>query len=339
MHILITGGAGFIGSAIASRLRQSGHTIHRIDIVPESEVDDEAYSTCDVNNMESLLQHTQGSDAVVHMAAIASPVAFPGQEVYRVNTVGTFNVFEAAAKSGIKRVVQASSINAIGCAWNLVDFEPAYFPIDEQHPSSTTDAYSFSKHIAEEIAEYYWRRDGINSVSMRFPAVYRPALFSDDSFLNRMRQMRQFLDDFAKLPQVEREDRLQATRKQVLTFRHDRMMEYPPRRHTSPAPDAPETLLFNAYAFDRFNLWSYVHVYDAAQAVEKALTADFIGAHPLFINNETNSLMYETHTLTDLFFPDVNIWREDLIGAQTLVSNRKARRVIGFEPEYTLDIS
>lgn len=80
------------------------------------------------------------------MVALPRPCDGPGEEVFRINAAGTFNVFQAAAEEGIRRV-------------------------DEDHPGLTTDAYSFSKEIDGQIGAYFRRREGISSVTLRFLAV------------------------------------------------------------------------------------------------------------------------------------------------------------------------
>ena len=115
-----------------------------------------------------------GIEGVVHLAAYRHPSMAPNPEMFRVNALGTMNVFRAAADAGIKRVVCASSINALGYNFGI-KFPPGqlqYFPIDEAHPTFTTDPYSFSKHVIEDIGAYFSRREGVASVFLRFPAVY-----------------------------------------------------------------------------------------------------------------------------------------------------------------------
>jgi nucleoside-diphosphate-sugar epimerase len=77
----------------------------------------------------------RGCDQVVHLAALASPVVGRPEEVFRVNAEGTFNVFQAAAEAGIRRVVQASSINALGLYYGVRTTDPLYFPVDEAAPA------------------------------------------------------------------------------------------------------------------------------------------------------------------------------------------------------------
>jgi len=80
----------------------------------------------------------------------------------------------------------------------------------------------------------------------------------------------------------------------------------------------------------------YLDVRDAAQSLEKAVTADYDGAHPLFINDAVNTISYDSRTLARLFFPEVSQFKGDFSGAASLISIDKARRLIGFEPEYSL---
>ena len=61
--------------------------------------------------------------------------------------------------------------------------------------------------------------------------------------------------------------------------------------------------LLRAYFFDRFNYWTFIHTDDSTQAFEKAFTADFQGAHALFVNSDRNYLSYDAEALLSLIFP------------------------------------
>jgi len=91
--------------------------------------------------------------------------------VFRNNVLGQFNVYEAAAILGIRRVVEASSVSALGFPWQHRWSEPLYFPIDEQHPLLPQDAYGLSKAVGEEIAAAYCRRTGGSAASLRFSTI------------------------------------------------------------------------------------------------------------------------------------------------------------------------
>ena len=167
MRILITGGAGLVGTPISERFLQLGWDVRVIGVDRDCPISGVDYRVCDIRDAAALEKQVEGCDAIVHLAAIPSPRTHPNPELFHINVAGTYNVFEAAARAGIKRIVQASSINAIGGYWGCDDRRYDYFPLDEAHPLHTTDAYSFSKQLVEEIAAYYWRR-----------AAYQLRLFS-----------------------------------------------------------------------------------------------------------------------------------------------------------------
>ncbi len=168
MRVLLTGGTGHIGKATAQRLIQRGWDVRILDLSSDTKLPGAEHVTCDIMNYAELREHMRGCDAVIHLAAIRTPGLAPGHKLFEINVAGTFNVFEAAAAEGIRRVVQASSINALGAAWGLTDMAIHYLPVDEEHPTNTTDAYSFSKETIEDIGRYYWRRDQISSVALAF---------------------------------------------------------------------------------------------------------------------------------------------------------------------------
>lgn len=334
MKVLVTGGAGGIGRVVTRRFAQLGWQVRVIDRVPEPNIPDIEYRRGDLTDFNTARAAVVGCEAIAHLAALPSPMSGAGHEVYSINTTSTFNVYEAAAAEGIKRIAQASSINAIGCAWNIVDVTPPYFPIDEDHPLNTNDPYSLSKQVAETIGEYYWRRAGISSVSFRFPWVYQVDYPGSDLYHSRRQASYALLDELLSLTEDERQARLAQARRVALEFRSKRLLEV--KDASLALKDDP---LASAYALDRFNYWVSVDVRDAAQAFEKGLTADYQGHHPLFINAAHNWLDYDTHTLLRLFFPDVQHFKRPLSGSEALVSNDRARALIGFEPAYSVDQS
>lgn len=339
MRVLITGGTGLIGKAAAERLIQKGWDVRVIDLVPTFDMPGVEYAQCDILNYADLLQQTKGCDAVIHMAAIRSPYLAPGHTVFQVNAAGTFNVFEAAAACGIKRVVQASSINAIGAFYNTGEIHPPYFPIDEDVPRITTDPYSFSKQVIEDMGEYYWRRDGISSVAMRFPGVYSSEYLTSDAYLQRRETMRKLLDELASKPESEQRDMIAAVQQRVLEYRTQRPFEFRPEQSANMMSGLYDDPLFGMYISERFNFWAFVDKRDAAQSLEKGVTAAYEGAHPLFINDSCNALLYDSKTLVRLFFPEVTDFKTALSGSEALLNINRARQLIGFEPEYSVQNS
>lgn len=336
MRVLITGGAGHIGKSTAERLIQRGWDVRLIGLETDVDIPGAEFVTCDIMDYDDLRKQMHGCAAVIHLAAIRGPQLAPAHKLFEVNVGGTFNVFEAAAAEGIRRVVQASSINAIGAAWSIGDIDIKYFPVDEEHPSFTTDPYSFSKEMIEDVGRYYWRRDGISSVALRYPGVFAADFSTSPEYRARRETAHKTLNELAAMPEAERKKRVAEVRQRTLDYRKTRPLEYKDGVVKWPQRSDIEDQLWYMYNFDRFNLWALVDVRDAAQSLEKGVTADYDGAHPLFINDHHNSTGYDSRWLARTFFPEISASNINLSGSESLVSIEKARTLIGFEPEYSV---
>lgn len=333
MRILITGGTGLVGRPISERFVSLGWDVRVIGAESEFGLAGVEYAQCDIRDVDSLAGQVKGCDAVVHLAAIPSTRTHGNETLFDINVAGTYNVFEAASRAGIRRVVQASSINAIGGYWGNDDRQYAYFPLDEDLPLYTTDAYSLSKQLVEEIAAYYWRRAGISSVSFRLPAVLSDATIKSRNLRASLRERVGQLDAFRRLPADQQRARLAAAREQVLAFRARHVMEYEGLRAGIYEREAPkDDWVFAAWFYDRFNFWTFIHTDDSTQAFEKAITGDYQGAHALFANSDRNSLGYETEALLALFYPWARRRSRAIVGAESPVDIARARDLIGFEP-------
>ena len=338
MRILITGGNGIIGRVVTARFVARGWDVRVVDLEPTAAVGGVEYVQCDVTHYDDLRDAVRGCEAIVHLAAIPNPLTTAGYNVFRVNAVGTYNLFEAAVAGGIRRVVLASSTNVLGTAFGNTDIVAHYFPIDEDHPSHTTDPYAFSKQVVEEIAAYHWRRDCISSIALRLPWVWFGLPEHLEEASDRLQQDRALLDELVALPAHERDAQLREAREQALAYRARRRMEYPGYTSAEPYSEFRGKPLWRMYAVDRFDLWAMVHVQDVAQAFEKSVTADLEGSHSLFITAERNWLNYDTETLLRFFFPDVERRKKPLSGADALISTDRAKHLIGFELEYPLSV-
>lgn len=330
MRILVTGGTGSVGRAAVARLVEHGHQVKVIGRRAGMDIEGADYDVCDINDFAALRQQVRGMEGIVHLAAIPNPALGPGHAIFSVNCSGTFNVFEAAAQEGIRRVVSASSINAFGYNFGVVPFALAYFPIDEEHPTCTTDPYSFSKQIVEATADYFWRREGITSVSLRLPAVYEVKEHERSMMIAWLEGMR---GSYKRLLVLGPEER--AARVQGLIARHDQLRAQ--RLFERPYEDQQE--LWHdpdmAMMSGRTNFWASVDARDSAQAIEKGLLADYEGSHALFINDSRNFSGMDAIWLIQTFFPEVTTLKGPLVGDAALVSIAKARQLIGFEPEYS----
>ncbi len=167
--VLVSGSDGKIGSVTVNELGE-----HDYDVTPADRQRTQAWNTqiVEFQDLGQVIGIMQGHDAVIHLAAIPSPTAHTAEVVFRNNVVSTFNVLEAATILGIKNVVMASSITALGYGYCHRRFNPRYMPIDEAHPLLAQDCYGLSKMIGEELAEGFLRRTpDMSLASLRFTAV------------------------------------------------------------------------------------------------------------------------------------------------------------------------
>ena len=333
MKILVTGGLGLVGRPVVRRLLQNGYQVRVVDRQAGECVEGVECIACDVTDFAAVRDQVRGQEAIVHLAAIPFPAGATGDEIFRINCAGTFNVYEAAAQEGIRRIATASSINWLGFYYGLRNLTIRYFPIDEEHPNLTSDAYSFSKQVTEDIAAYYWRREGITSTCLRMPGVFEPR----DEWLPRRKewiaQTRKNFTELTSRTSQERAAWLKNLLEKTEEWRGKRWLEISmeERQRLGIGMENPDV----RFASSRLNFWALLDGRDAAQAFEKSLLADFEGCHPLFINDSVNTAGIESEALIQFFFPEVTARTRPLVGPEALVSIDKARELIGFEPEYS----
>ncbi|MEQ8675304.1 MAG: NAD(P)-dependent oxidoreductase [Aggregatilineales bacterium] len=338
MKVLVTGANGLIGKDAVRQLLEQGYDVRAIDINEESAHPDVEYAMCDVRDFDAVREQVRGCDSVIHLAALPSPIYATGSVTFHINVTGTYNVYEAAAQEGIKRITQASSVNAIGVTWTVGEFVPDHFPIDETQSQQTTDPYSLSKQLSEDIGAYFWRRDKISSTAIRLPAVFPAEFFKSEDYYAMRDTAAGYIDEFLKIPEDEWKRLLVKVRKHTLAFRAERALEFGTKKEKPPEDqvDGITHNLWDAYLWHRNMLWGLVDVRDTVQAFIKSLTADFKGSQPLFINDTGNFAEYDAKTLVRLFFPDVAILEGQLEGKASLISIKKAQHLLGFEPQYSV---
>ena len=129
----------------------------------------------DIMNLPALVNAlSHGFDAIVHMAGIPHPLNHPAEKVFTVNTLGTFNVLEAAARCRVKKVVFVSSESVLGFAFMTKFVSPKYIPIDERHPLAPQDSYGLSKLLGEEICRSFSLKHEMSVVCLRPPWIWVP---------------------------------------------------------------------------------------------------------------------------------------------------------------------
>jgi UDP-glucose 4-epimerase len=168
MQIAITGASGGIGRAVVALALEQQHTVVAIDRVAPEAHEGVTAVPADVADYEALEAAFVGCEALIHLAAIPAPGTHPDHIVHNNNVVGSYNAMLAAAQQGIRRICQASSVNAIGHSYSR-EARYDYFPIDEQHPTYNEDPYSLSKWICEQQADSLCRRyEDLRIASLRF---------------------------------------------------------------------------------------------------------------------------------------------------------------------------
>jgi UDP-glucose 4-epimerase len=171
MQIAITGGSGGIGQAVVALALTQGHSVVSIDRTPPAADQSQPgvrFVPLDLSDFEALKAAMAGCDALVHLAAIPAPGALPDHVVHNNNVVGSYNALLGAVELGIRRICQASSVNAIGHSYSR---QPRYdyFPVDEAHPTYNEDPYSLSKWVCEQQADSLCRRYAdLRIASLRF---------------------------------------------------------------------------------------------------------------------------------------------------------------------------
>lgn len=333
MKIFVTGGGGAVGKATVKRLVDHGHQVKVIGRTPGVEILGADYEVCDIGDYLSLREAVLGFDRVVHLAAIPNPSAGTSNQVFHSNVQGTFNVFKACEEEGIQRIVQASSINALGVFYGLKPAPIEYLPVDEEHPCLSTDVYSFSKQMIEEIGDYYWQRSGIASVALRLP--YVAAVEFHEINKSRQDKMKDLCDRLLRLSSDERRRWFDECWKDYNEMRARGFLETPGRiqRMRNESPDLFDQVWLPMT--NRVNFWTCLDERDSAQAIEKSLMADTLGSQVLFVNDDQNWTGVASSVLAELFYPDVKNLKKPLVGLDTLVSIDRAKQLIGFEVEYT----
>ncbi len=112
--------------------------------------------------------------AVVHLAAIPRVLIKPDNETFRINTLGTYNVIEAATKLGIKKIIFASSETTYGFCFAQGNPIPKYLPIEEDYETNPTDSYGLSKVLNEQTGKAFQKRTGIDIYALRIGNIIEP---------------------------------------------------------------------------------------------------------------------------------------------------------------------
>ena len=179
MRVVVTGASGKVGRYVLAELAGK-HEVIVLDVMPPAGAG-LSFIQGDITRLTDCLKGLEGAEAVIHLAAVPNPLTDTGERIMHVNVMGTYNVLEAAARLGIRRVVTASTDSLLGFVFRRRDFLPEYLPIDEQHPRRPQDPYGLSKLLDEEICLSYTRGYGMETACVRICRV----IFPEESDVNR----------------------------------------------------------------------------------------------------------------------------------------------------------
>ena len=276
MRIAVTGGSGKLGRHVVRRLTEDGHQVLNLD---RAGTRSPGLVVVDLRNYGQVLDvllglddRHEGFDAVVHLGAIPAPGIIPDAATFENNMLSTYNVFQAARRAGIKKVVYASSETVLGLPF---DVDPPYIPVDEEYPARPESTYSLVKHLEEQMAVELTRWDPeLSIVGLRFSNVMD-------------------VEDYEKFPSF----------------------------------DSDATLR-------KWNLWGYIDGRDGAQAVVRALDNGKPGFEAFIIANADTVMSRSNMSLLAEVFPNVPT-KGNLTTNGTLLSIEKAKRMLGFSPQYS----
>ena len=175
MKILVTGGAGFIGSHLVDRLVEKKWEIVVLDNLYRGKIENIdrhlksgkiAFQKADIRNYDEMVDLFKGVEIVFHLAA-QSNVMGAVQDVdysFYTNVVGTYNVLKACKQWHVRRMIFTSSREAYG--------EAQYLPVDEQHPLASKNTYGASKVAGEKYCQVFQNMGDLNVVILRLANVY-----------------------------------------------------------------------------------------------------------------------------------------------------------------------
>jgi len=305
MKLLVTGGAGYIGSVVANQLLERGHEVAVLDDLSRGHraaVPDGArlleVGLADADRTREAL--AEGFDGILHFAAlalVAESVEFP-ERYHRGNFVGTLNLLDAMREHGIKRLVFSSTCATYG--------EPEEVPMPETLPTNPVNSYGNSKLASDRMIADECRAHGLGAISLRyFNVAGASGQFGEDHY-----------PETHLIPLV-----LQAaagTREHVSVFGTD----YPTDDGTA--------------------VRDYIHVEDLGRAHLLAMDAIRPGEHTIY--NLGNGLGYSVRqvieaarTVTGRDIPVKEEPRRPGDPAQLVASSEKIRAELGWVPEKDLE--
>jgi len=197
MKVVVTGGAGFIGSHLVDRLIVEGYEVIVLDNLSTGKIENVKHHLNnqkfnlvrgDVQNSRDVNKAIKDADIVFHLAAFVNvPLSIENPMLANnVNTRGTLNLLQAILKKNFARFVYVSTCAVYG--------EACYLPISEEHPTAPLSPYGVSKLAAEQYCKVFNRTLGLKTVCLRYFNIYGPRQFKGPysavitRFIDRLRE-------------------------------------------------------------------------------------------------------------------------------------------------------
>jgi len=168
MNVLVTGGAGYIGSIVTEHLLKQGYNVTVLDNLQQghkeailSPAELVVGDVCDTKTLERIFRHSR-IDAVMHMAAdtlVGDSMTNP-KRYFHNNLVGGINLLNVMLEHGVSKIIFSSTAAVYG--------EPQNTPIEEDHPKAPINSYGQSKLMFETVLDWYRRAYGIKCISFRY---------------------------------------------------------------------------------------------------------------------------------------------------------------------------
>jgi uronate dehydrogenase len=158
--LVLTGARGNLGNELRPVLARMARELVSTDIreAPDALAPNETYVQADIADFATVEPLLEGADMVIHFGAIVDEKPF--EELLGPNYIGAYNVWEAAHRHGVRRVVYASSIHAVGLS-------ETNRGIDTDEPHRPDTFYGLAKCFAEDLGKMYWEKRGIEAVCLR----------------------------------------------------------------------------------------------------------------------------------------------------------------------------
>ncbi len=163
-RLLLTGAAGGLGRVLRDTLKPMADILRLSDVQPLGDPQaNEETRLCDLADRQAVDELVRGCDAIVHMGGVS--VERPFEEILEANIKGVFHIYEAARRHGVRRVIYASSVHAVG-------FYRQSEHLDATMPTRPDGYYGLSKVYGEGMASFYHDRYGIETLTIRIGSSF-----------------------------------------------------------------------------------------------------------------------------------------------------------------------